>query len=105
MLCFLSQSNERHLWFCVQWYSRGRNRYIPNYRSALVGVDLAGGRYRGTVVEDENTGEIELTFDMSVPAGMFLVQGTSPLDVTYSKHATVKTPASFGDGKPFEVYI
>jgi len=48
---------------------------------------------------------IELNFDMSVPAGMFLVQNTSPQDVTYSKHATVKVPASFGEGKPFEVYI
>jgi hypothetical protein len=73
--------------------------------SALVGVDLAGGKYRGHAIKDENTGEIDLSFEMSVPAGVFLVQGTSPQDVPYKKRAAIKVPALFNDGKPFEVYI
>jgi hypothetical protein len=73
--------------------------------SELVGVDIAGGRYQGIVAVDKTTGEIDLSFNMSVPAGVFLVQGTSPMDVPYLKSARVKTPPAFGDGKPFEVYV
>ena len=42
-----------------------------------VGRDLAGNRYRGTVVRDQSTGEIDLSFEMAVPAGVALVQGNS----------------------------
>src|SRR5579863_3874974 len=73
--------------------------------SVLIGVDLAGARYRGRVTEDATTGEIDLSFDMTVPAGVFLVQGTSPQDIPYTKSASVTVPPDFGDGKPFEVYI
>ena len=71
--------------------------------SELVGVDFSGAHYKGSVVEDQVTGEIDLSFDMTVPAGVFLVQGTSPQDIPYTKSATVKVPAGFGDGKPFEL--
>jgi hypothetical protein len=72
----------------------------------LVGVDLAGGRYRGQVVVDPATGEIDFDFEMTVPAGGFLVQGTSPINISYTKTVSVKKlPADFGDGKPFEVYV
>lgn len=73
--------------------------------SALTGVDLAGSRYRGHVVEDDATGEIDLSFEMTVPAGVMLVQGTSAQDITYTKSARVKVPRDFGDGRPFEVYV
>ena len=73
--------------------------------SALVGVDLAGARYRGRISEDSATGAFVLSFEMTVPAGVFLVQGTSPQDMSYTKSATVKLPADFADGKPFEVFI
>ena len=71
----------------------------------LIGADLAGGRYKGRITEDQVTGELDLTFDMTVPVGVFLVQGTSPQDVPYIKTANVKVPAGFGDGTPFEVYV
>jgi hypothetical protein len=71
----------------------------------LVGVDFAGAKYKGRVALDGATGEIELSIDMTVPVGVFLVQGTSPQDVPYMKSSSVRVPASFGDGKPFEVHI
>jgi hypothetical protein len=73
--------------------------------SELVGVYLAGGRYKGRAVADSATGEIDLSFDMTVPAGVFLMQGTSPQDIPYTKNASIRVPADFGDGKPFEVYV
>src|SRR5947207_2221436 len=72
--------------------------------SQLTGTDLAGARYKG-VVKENSDGTLALSFEMSVPAGVFLVQGSSAQDVTYSKQASVTVPAGFGDGKPFEVYI
>ncbi len=63
----------------------------------LVGVDLTGARYRGQVVVDATTGEIDFDFEMTVPAGVFLVQGTSPMDVPYTKKVSVKKlPPGFG---------
>ena len=73
--------------------------------SALVGADLAGGKYRGHAVEDKSTGEIDLSFEMAVPAGVFLVQGTSPQDIPYTKRAAIKVPRLFNDGRPSEVHI
>lgn len=71
--------------------------------SELVGVDFSGSRYSGQVVEDVVTGEIDLSFSMTVPVGVALVQGTSPQDLPYTKSASVKVPRNFGDGKPFEM--
>jgi hypothetical protein len=73
--------------------------------TALVGVDMGGAKYRGQVVEDTATGEIDLSFEMTVPADVFLVQGTSPMEVPYTKTGAVKVPPAFGDGKPFEIYF
>jgi hypothetical protein len=73
--------------------------------STLVGVDMGGSKYRGRVVVDNTTGEIDLSFEMSVPVGVFLVQGTSPQDTPYTKTGAVRVPPIFGDGKPFEVYV
>ncbi len=73
--------------------------------SNLIGSDLAGGRYRGTVSVDAATGEIDLSFEMTVPAGVFLVQGTSPQDLPYVKSETVRVPPEFNDGKPFEIFF
>jgi hypothetical protein len=73
---------------------------------ALEGVDSGGGRYKGTVIEHQETGELEVSFSMFVPAGTLLVQGTSEQDIHYTKAGlTVRTPPKFGDGKPIEVYI
>ena len=73
--------------------------------SQFVGASLAGGSYKGRAVVDEETGEIELSLNMEVPAGVSLVQGTGPQEMTYTKAVGIKAPANFGDGKPFEIYI
>jgi hypothetical protein len=72
---------------------------------SLVGVDFAGGKYRGTVVVDSGTGEIDLSVQMTVPAGAFLVQGTSAQDLEYTKMVSTKVPPNFNGGKPFDVMI
>jgi hypothetical protein len=72
----------------------------------FVGIDLGGVRYRGLVKEDPNSGEIELTFDMTVPAGITLVQGTSPQGVPITRHAPAqKIPPAFGNGAPFKIEV
>jgi hypothetical protein len=73
--------------------------------SDLVGVDFAGARYRGRVTPDKKTGLVDLSFEMAVPPGISLVQGTSPQELPYTKKASVKVAPNFADGKPFEVYV
>jgi hypothetical protein len=69
----------------------------------LVGTDLVGVRYRGEAIED--AGGITLSVDMTVPQGVFLVQGVAPQDLPYTRSFSTRTPPDFGDGKPFDVYI
>ena len=72
----------------------------------LEGVDSGGGRYKGTVIEHQETGELEVSFSMFVPAGNFLVQGTSEQELDYTKTGLmVRTPPNFGDGEPIKVYV
>jgi hypothetical protein len=66
--------------------------------SEIVGCDFGGGEYRGQVTEDAATGEFNLFFDMFVPAGMPLVQGVSPQEISYTKPITFTAPPDFGDG-------
>ena len=69
----------------------------------LEGVDSGGGRYKGTVIEHQETGELEVSFSMFVPAGNFLVQGTSEQELDYTKTGLmVRTPPNFGDGEPIK---
>jgi hypothetical protein len=68
----------------------------------LVGVDLGGVRYRGEVIEDPEG--IDLSIEMTVPTGVFLVQGVSPQDLPYTKLLSFRTPPNFGDGEPFKAY-
>ena len=72
----------------------------------LEGVDSGGGTYKGTVIEHQETGELEVSFSMFVPAGNFLVQGTSEQELDYTKTGLmVRTPPNFGDGEPIKVYV
>jgi hypothetical protein len=73
-------------------------------RSTLAGVDIAGARYRGTI-SSTNTDQLHLAFEMAVPAGVMLVQGTAPQDIPYTKSASVTVDSDFGEGRPFEVYV
>jgi len=72
----------------------------------LVGCDFGGGKYSGSVSEDPATGEIIAKFDLFVPRGLVLVQGTSPLDFdTTKREVTVRMPPDYGDGKPVDVEV
>ena len=74
--------------------------------SVLTGADGAGGKYDGRVVNDPTTGGLIVDFDMFVPAGTFLVQGTSPLDFNSTRNnLSISWPSNFADGVPIEVYI
>jgi hypothetical protein len=72
--------------------------------SELVGTDYGGVNYRGTASETE-AGDIRVELTMSVPAGVPLVQGASPVDLTVTREGSFTAPPGFGDGQPFEVYV
>jgi hypothetical protein len=72
--------------------------------SELVGTDYGGVNYRGTASETE-AGGIRVELTMSVPAGVPLVQGASPVDLTVTREGSFTAPPGFGDGQPFEVYV
>lgn len=72
--------------------------------SQLIGCDLEGIIYRGTIIKDEATGEMVLSVDQTVPPGVFLVQGTSSLDITHTRTISDRLPATFDDGKPMELH-
>lgn len=71
--------------------------------SDLVGQDYAGVTYRGQVLQDPTTGELEIFFEMTAPPGLPPAQGTSRLDLAVTKGVFVRVPPEFGDGKPFEI--
>jgi hypothetical protein len=71
----------------------------------FIGSDLAGGKYRGTILKDETTGAVELAFEMTVPTGVFLVTGTSAQDMPYTKRISTNIPFGFEDGRPFDVDV
>jgi hypothetical protein len=73
--------------------------------SDLVGADYGGVKYRGIVSQEPVTGEVKVDFEMFVPAGVNLVQGTSPLNFNATKRSAFTAPPNFGDGKPFDAYI
>jgi hypothetical protein len=66
------------------------------------GRDFAGGRYHGSVIQDEN-GNIHLDVKMLVPEGVVLAQGTAPQDLPHTRQIRWTFPPAFGDGKPQEV--
>jgi len=70
----------------------------------LVGSDGAIG-YDGIVTEDPGTGRLKLDLKMHVPAGVSLVQGTSPQSEPYTKHVSVETPPNFGGGEPVKMIL
>jgi hypothetical protein len=69
----------------------------------LTGSDGGQANNKGTVAVDDVTGNFVITFDQFVPAGTFLVQGTSPLEVDSTRTRTIPMPPGFGDGEPVSV--
>lgn len=68
----------------------------------LAGRDWEGGRYTGSAIETAE-GNIVLELGQEVPAGVKLVQGTSPQNVPYGLGLKQEVPPLFGDGAPIEV--
>src|ERR1700680_4715621 len=70
----------------------------------FLGSDAANVQYEGTIVEEKD-GSLRLNLKMHVPAGVWLVQGTSEQPEPYTKVVAVEMPANFGDGRPFETVL
>lgn len=69
----------------------------------LTGADGGNINYKGTVSSDDITGNLLINFDMFIPAGVFLVQGTSSLEWDSTRSRTITMPPHFGDGQPVQV--
>lgn len=70
--------------------------------SELIGCDLAGGRYRGQISNNPD-GSSRLSYQMTVPRGVFLVQGLIPMDVPYTLSNVTDLPPDFANGQPIEI--
>ena len=74
--------------------------------NALKGSDLVGGRYSGVVTELSNGGGYRIIYDMFIPAGMFLVQGTSPQAISQTRVGiTHDIPYDFANGEPIKLFV
>jgi hypothetical protein len=72
---------------------------------AIVGSDYSGGRYSGTLIEDE-AGDFKFSVDFLVAPGTTVVQGTAEQDVPYVRPLRhVFRPGTFGDGTPFKISV
>jgi hypothetical protein len=70
------------------------------------GSDLGGGRYSGTLTELPNGIGYRIVYDMFTPAGVFLVQGTSPQDISHTRSGiTHDIPRDFGNGEPIKLFV
>jgi hypothetical protein len=74
--------------------------------SVLSGSDTGGAKYSGHAVQDMATGAITILFEMFVPEGTALIQGTSAQDMNYTKTGlSVTLQSDFDNGEPVTVYI
>jgi hypothetical protein len=74
--------------------------------SVLIGSDTGGAKYSGRAVQDLATGEVTISFEMFVPAGTLLIQGTSEQDLNYTKsNLTLTLQRDFDNGEAMKVYI
>lgn len=72
----------------------------------LKGDDLGGGRYSGAVSEKPKGGGYNLVYDMFMPAGTCLVQGTAPQDMSHTRRDdTIELPADFANGEPIKLDV
>jgi hypothetical protein len=71
----------------------------------IVGSDFSGGRYNGTLVEDD-TGRVEFNVDFLVAPGTTVVQGSAEQDVPYVRPLRhIFAPDTFGNGAPFTINV
>jgi hypothetical protein len=74
--------------------------------SVLIGSDTGGAKYSGSAVQNSATGEVTMSFEMFVPAGTLLIQGTSEQDLNYTKtNLTLTLRRDFDNGEAIKVYI
>ncbi|MER8786905.1 hypothetical protein NKH71_03390 [Mesorhizobium sp. M0983] len=68
----------------------------------LVGNDLSGSRYQGTLA---GNGDETVTFDLevSMPPNVFGIWGTSASETVQTRAISVPLPASVFDGIPFKI--
>jgi hypothetical protein len=71
-------------------------------KGVLLGLDVGGGRYKGTYTEQG--GRLQARAVMSLPAGATLVTGQAVATAT-DIPLTADWPANFWDGKPQKIIV
>jgi hypothetical protein len=71
----------------------------------VIGVDLAGSRYRGQMLPLEGSDEVEFRLEMAIPPGVSLVQGTSAQPIPYVKALPARLPVDFANGAPIAIRV
>jgi hypothetical protein len=70
----------------------------------LRGMDLGGNHYWGTII-DRPDGQVDISVAFRIPAGGWLVTGTSPADIDQLRSFEGTGPANLGDGTPFQIAV
>lgn len=73
--------------------------------NVLKGADIFGGRYSGVITERPNTEGYHVVFDMFVPAGAPLVQGSAPQELPHTRSAAFDLPVDFYNGEPIKQVV
>lgn len=74
--------------------------------NVLTGADVGRGKYHGTVSENPDTKGVHVVFGLFLPAGSFLVQGTSPQEISQTRsNISVDFPPDFDNGEPIKLFV
>lgn len=68
----------------------------------LVGNDISGTRYSGTLTENSD-GTVSFDIEVKMPPNVFGIWGTSASETIQTRAIAVPLPASVFDGKPYTI--
>jgi hypothetical protein len=80
----------------------GIGAFTIDEKGNVIGRDYSGVAYSGTPAENQD-GTITMEFSVTVPAGVHLVQGTTPMVMPLDRKVSQTFPPQFGAGAPIEV--
>ena len=69
------------------------------------GGDIGGITYEGSVRWPGPGSPVDASLSMTIPAGLSMVQGTAPQDISQRREFDTQLPEDFAEGNPFQLMI